>query len=254
MLVATTNKWSITRMKKTAIASVLASVLVAPSAFAAGFDGFGVGLDMHLKSTGADLTSTFTGADFNDKETESLGGDQNVAAGIDLNYGFMLTSEVLVRVGATATFGTQEIEESSISSVSNFGGQISTFNAKGTVEESDHYSVYIAPGLMVTDNTFVYGKLAYHQMELDLKGSTTSTDSFGTVSDSFSSGESFSGIGIGAGVETRLTDNLFLSAEVQHVRYGEETIDSGTVGAGTTFTDKVEPSSTIGTLGLAYRF
>lgn len=241
-------------MKKTAIASILASVLVAPSAFAAGFDGFGVGIDMNLKSTGADLTNTFTGADFNDKESESVGGEQNVAAGIDLNYGFMVSPEMLVRVGATATFGTQEIEDSSISSFSDFGGGASTFSAKGTIEESDHYSVYIAPGLMVTENTFVYGKLAYHQMTLDVSNSTTNTDAFGSVTDSFSMDQEFSGYGIGAGVETRLTENLFLSAEVQHVRYGEETIDSGTGAFGETFSTKVEPTSTIGTLGLAYRF
>ncbi|WGK63464.1 outer membrane beta-barrel protein (plasmid) [Halopseudomonas sp. SMJS2] len=241
-------------MKKTAIASILASVLVAPSAFAAGFDGFGVGLDMSLKSTGADLTNTFSSANFTGKESESLGGEQNVAAGIDLNYGFMINPEVLIRVGATATFGTQEIEDSSSSSVSDFGGVVSTFTGKGTVEESDHYSVYIAPGLLVTDNTLVYAKLAYHQMNLDVTRSTTVTDSFGSISDSVSMDKKFNGFGIGAGVETRLTENLFLSAEVQHVRYGKETIDSGTTEFGETFSDKIEPTSTIGTLGLAYRF
>ncbi len=93
-------------------------------------------------------------------------------------------------------------------------------------------------------------------MKLKAKDSETQVDPFGEVT-SFneSLSKNFSGFGIGAGVETRLTSNLFLSAEVQHVRYGKETLNSEyDAEFEESFKQTVQPKSTIGTLGLAYRF
>ncbi len=153
-------------MKKTAIASVLATLLVAPSAFAAGFDGFGVGIDMNLKSTGGDVKNTFSVPNFSDSSSYTVGGDQNVAVGADLHYGFLINPEVLVRIGATATFGSHDIESGKSRSYAEFGGFESTMTTKSSVEESGHYSVYLAPGMLVTENTLVYGSgLPPHEAE-----------------------------------------------------------------------------------------
>lgn len=72
-------------------------------------------------------------------------------------------------------------------------------------------------------------------------------------SESFKNSEDFAGWGLGVGIETQLTSNIFFSVEVQHVRYGSETIHRDT-GPDYVSQDKAKPDSTIGTFGLSYRF
>jgi opacity protein-like surface antigen len=53
-----------------------------------------------------------------------------------------------------------------------------------------------------------------------------------------------SGIGYGAGISVMLNKNIFAKAEVQQVSYNSWTYDD----------DTMKPSTTIGTIGIGYKF
>lgn len=243
-------------MKKKALAVFFASAVAAPLSFAGNFEGFAVGVDLGVKSTGGKYTSTQTasipGAEWSDRTSETLGGDYEFVTGLDINYGFALGSDVVLRVGATYDFNDTDIDSFSYSS----SGPGWTYRERATLEENDHFSVYIAPGLLIGERTLAYVKLAHHRMEVKGKYSESFHDANGALISGMSgkASEKFEGWGFGAGIETQLSTNIFFTAEVQHVRYNSETLFSGQDEFGVNHKDKARPTSTIGTLGLSYRF
>ena len=86
-----------------------------------------------------------------------------------------------------------------------------------------------------------YVKLAYHQAEFDNINSLTRTQ-LGTANTRYS--KDFNGYGIGLGFRTLIADNFYGNLEVQRVFYGKEDIYPATF----------DVSSTIGSLGLSYKF
>lgn len=184
-------------------------------------------------------------------EKTQLGGDNDFVAGIDVNYGFALSPKMILRIGASYDFNDTDVESSGESITDPWGGRAGQMS----VEETDHYSLYVAPGILLGERTLAYAKLAYHHMELATKAHRVEYDTSGDVidSESFKNSEDFAGWGLGVGIETQLTSNIFFSVEVQHVRYGSETIHRDT-GPDYVSQDKAKPDSTIGTFGLSYRF
>lgn len=235
-------------MKKKTFAVLIASALTTPLSLAADFEGLALGVDLGMKSTGGELKTSDRDLDYGWK----LGGDNEFVAGLNVSYGFALGPTMILRVGATYDFNDTDVE-SSTSSYSNIRGE--SDRTWTSVEESDHYSLYVAPGILLGERTLAYAKLAYHNMELSEKYSWVEYDTGGDVFDSYSSkgSEDFAGWGFGLGIETRVTSNICFSVEVQHVRYGSETM-YGETGPGYVYQEKVEPDSTIGTFGLSYRF
>lgn len=238
-------------MKKKTFAVFVASALTAPLSLAADFEGLGLGVDLGMKSTGGEYKATDRDVSFDWDEKRKLGGDNEFVAGIDVNYGFALSPKMILRIGATYDFNDTDVESSG-ESFSTLGGG---HRERTSVEESDHYSLYVAPGILLGERTLAYAKLAYHRMELNAKTSSVQFDATGDVidSESFKASEDFAGWGLGLGIETQLTSNIFFSVEVQHIRYGSETIYRET-GPDYVYQEKVEPDSTIGTFGLSYRF
>jgi opacity protein-like surface antigen len=171
--------------------------------------------------------------------SEDFGGNQDVIGALNVWYGFNVTPSVVVQIGATYDLGDTEGASSSYS----YPG----YSSSSTFEESNHYSIYVAPGYRVTPKTLVYGKIAYHGM----KGKESWSNSDGDSNTWFS--KNFSGWGFGAGVSTMLTDNIFLYAEAQRVMYDEKTIYSNS-GEGWTDTETVKPTSTIGSIGIGWNF
>lgn len=242
-------------MKKKALAVFFASAIAAPLAFAGNFEGFAVGVDLGVKSTGGKYTLTYTdstpGFGWSGKDSETLGGDYEFVAGLDINYGFALGSDVILRVGATYDFNDTDVYSSSENTVAPSG----SYRNRTTIEETDHFSVYIAPGLLIGERTLAYIKLAHHRMKLAAKNSWAQYGSDGAwlFGDAMNGSEKFEGWGFGAGIETQLSEKVFFTAEVQHVRYNSETLFSD-AGDDWSEKEKARPTSTIGTLGLSYRF
>lgn len=246
-------------MNKKLMALLVGAALAAPAmASATEFTGFGVAIDMQFKSTGADgkwsESYVETGGSYVDSESQKIdiGGRQDVIAGVNVWYGFELTSCAILQIGATADLGKTDMWKAKYR-----WSDEGSYSESGKVKESSHYSVYVAPGYLVTPKTLVYGKLAYHSMKVKGNGGMLGFDY-----DDFEDGhgkisERYKGWGIGAGISTMLNDNVFVYVEAQRVQYGSEKLYSySEAGGGWSYNEKAtaKPSTTIGSIGIGYNF
>lgn len=246
-------------MNKKLMTLLVGAALAVPAmASATEFTGFGVAVDMQFKSTGGDSkwseSYVETGGEYSGSESEKmdLGGHQDVIAGVNAWYGFELTSCAVLQIGATADLGKTDMWKTRYSDRWPGG----SYGDSGKLEESSHYSVYIAPGYLVTPKTMIYGKLAYHSMKLKAKGSSAYFDPDYDDGRGKSSNR-YKGWGIGAGISTMLNDNVFVYVEAQRVQYGSEKWYSYSEGGdGWSYNEKasVKPRSTIGSIGIGYNF
>lgn len=197
---------------------------------------------MQFKSSGGktSYSASWEGGSYNESESSSLGGEQDVIGGLNLSYGFAVAPQVVLQVGAAADLGKTDMYKES------FSGE--GWSQSTSFKEKSHYSIYVAPGYLVTPKTMVYAKLAYHRMKVE-----------GAINQSWEGGvsgsdtQSFKGFGFGAGIQTMLTSNVFAYAEVQRVQYGSETIYADS-GEGWSESESAKPRSTIGAIGVGYRF
>ena len=74
--------------------------------------------------------------------------------------------------------------------------------------------MYVAPNLLLTDNTAIFAKISYNKAN-----STTSVYDDVNYRDV---SKTISGLGIGAGVTTYLTKDIYLKAEIERVNYGSD--------------------------------
>ena len=189
------------------------------------FNGLSVGLSGLLKSSSIKTTATFGG----ESGTFDSVGQQNLGAGIFTDYAFRVSDRALFLVG-----GTYDLNDSESFKISGNGSE-------AKVKEKKHYSIYIAPAYQMSQNSLGYLKLAYHQAEFENINSLTRTQ-LGTANTRYS--KDFNGYGIGLGFRTLIADNFYGNLEVQRVFYGKEDIYPATF----------DVSSTIGSLGLSYKF
>jgi hypothetical protein len=109
------------------------------------------------------------------------------------------------------------------------------------IKEKKHYSVFIAPAYQMSQTSLGYIKLAYHQAEFENINSGTPTQ-LGYANSRYS--KDFNGYGIGLGFRTLIVDNFYGNLEVQRIFYGKENISPA----------NFDINSTIGSLGLSYKF
>ena len=145
-----------------------------------------------------------------------LGKTDNIF-GIDLSYSAPIDNKFLITFGGTYNLNKQDA---------------GTLVEEIDLEIKNHYSIYLAPTVTVSDNTAVFIKGGYHKM----KGEASA--------DGASDSIKFSGWGYGAGIKTMLDKNLFVQAELQYINYDSETDD------GVEF----EPKSSAGIISLGYKF
>ena len=189
------------------------------------FNGLSIGLNGLLKSSSIKTTSTFGG----ESGTFDSVGQQNLGAGIFADYAFRVSDRALFLVG-----GTYDLNDSESFKISGNGSE-------ARVKEKKHYSVFIAPAYQMSQTSLGYVKFAYHQAEFENINSLTRTQ-LGYANTRYS--KDFNGYGIGLGFRTLITDNFYGNLEVQRVFYGKEDIYPATF----------DVSSTIGSLGLSYKF
>ena len=97
---------------------------------------------------------------------------------------------------------------------------------------NDLFSAYMEPGIVVDNATLLYAKIAY----VGGKGERISNGLIGS--------QNYYGIGCGAGARVLLSKHLYLQGEFMRSDYGERPIDG----------IPYKPSSTIGSIGLGFRF
>ena len=189
------------------------------------FNGLSIGLNGLLKSSSIKTTAIFRG----ESGTFDSVGQQNLGAGLFADYAFRLSDRALFLVG-----GTYDLNDSESFKISGRGSE-------AKVKEKNHYSLFVAPAYQMSQTSLGYIKFAYHQSQFENINSLTRTE-LGTANTRYS--KDFNGYGIGLGFRTLIADNFYGNLEVQRVFYGKEDISPATF----------DVSSTIGSLGLSYKF
>lgn len=121
--------------------------------------------------------------------------------------------------------GKYDLHNTTIAKITDTGGSVK-------LEEKNHYSLFVAPGIMLNDKVLGYAKLSY-------ESSKASTNVTTTVE-----APTVTGIGYGVGIRTHLSGNWFANIEAARIVYSNKTIGDGTLSTGTT----------IGMFGLSYKF
>ena len=121
---------------------------------------------------------------------------------VSLNYGFPVAERTVLTLGASFTDGKNNFNSSTVDEVG--------------MKYDNMYSLYIAPTYAVTDSTAAFAKVSYNK-----------ADASGSVpwegGSYHSNKKNISGQGIGAGVMTFITKDIFLKAEVERINYGSNT-------------------------------
>ena len=120
---------------------------------------------------------------------------------VSLNYGFPVAERTVLTLGASFTNGENNFNSSTDQEVG--------------MKYDNMYSLYIAPTYAVNDSTAAFAKVSYNKV--DASGSALWGNSYD------SNKKNISGIGIGAGIMTFITKDIFLKAEVERINYGSNT-------------------------------
>ena len=193
-----------------AISILLSSVAGAQTS---NFTGLSVGGNLEFKSTTLKLSASGT-------EFSGL-GNQNIIGSVSADYGFEIGKDSVLLVG-----GKYDLQNSTVVSVTDSSGTVK-------LDEKEHYSVFVAPGILLNDKTLGYAKLSYESAKVDASGVTSTLGA-----------QSITGIGYGLGIRTHLSGNWYANVEAGRIVYSGKDISSITLTTGTT----------VGMVGLSYKF
>lgn len=166
-------------------------------------------------SVGIGLSAVGSSTDLSGSRSANI-GQQSVVPTIEAAYTQGVSKDV-----ALGFTGTYDLTDTS-------GGSDGSASIKG----KNHYSLNFKPGVVLGSNTMIYGLIGYHHMEGKLNNNASSSTN------------GFNGIGYGLGLQLLLDKNLYVKLEGQRVRYSSSTLSDLTF----------EPSKTIATLGVGYKF
>jgi len=190
------------------------------------FNGLSLGVSGLLKSSSIKTSTTINGIANN---LDSV-GQQNLGMGMFGDYAFRVSDRALFLLGGTYDFNDSDI----FKVYGRMGSEVK-------VKEKNHYSLFVAPAYQLSESSLGYIKLAYHQTKFE-NINTLDGNELGTANSRYT--KKFDGYGIGIGFRTLIADNFYGNLEVQRVFYGRENISPVTFDA----------DSTIGSLGLSYKF
>jgi opacity protein-like surface antigen len=136
---------------------------------------------------------------------------------IELGYAQAISEQATI--GITATYDLDKTKSGSVAAGYN-------------IQFKNHYSVNFQPGYAISKELLVYGILGVHQSTISVTGSNT----LGS--------KTFTGYGYGLGAQYAISKELYLKVEAQQVDFQKETYAGSAVKA----------SSTLGTVGVGYKF
>jgi opacity protein-like surface antigen len=199
-------------MKKIVIAAAITVLASSAMAQASNFTGWSAAGNLNMVSASTELSGG--GASVNFGETS-----QNFSVGVA--HGIQLDAKTILTVGGT--YGIGSIKAGS-------GG---FDNDDFTIKGKNMYSLYVEPGVLMSNTTLAYGKVAYSSMkgELSVAGVGSGT-------------ETFTGFGYGAGIRTMLDKTTFIQVEVVQTKYGSKS-DEGV---------SFQPAATVGSIGFGMKF
>ena len=143
-------------------------------------------------------------------------GQSTAVPAVEIGYNIGVSDKIVL--GLTGTYDLGK---------TNFGNEYQ-------MQMENHYSINFKPGFVVAKNALVYGVVGYNGGTAKLPYSDINPT------------RALSGIGYGVGTALSLEKNIFIKIEVQKVEYANQSNWNGF--------DSFNPSSTIGTVGVGYRF
>ena len=197
------------------------------------YKGLSVSINALLKATTSKI-----GLENTDFNIDSF-GKQNIIASISADYGFELTNKIILLAGGSYDIGDTDIF--------NYSGRLAGF--KFNFKEKDHFSLFIAPGYQLSQNTIGYVKFAYHRSTFS---ESSNWSELADVIHAYTNlsphqkdySKDLQGYGIGFGIRSQIYNNIYSTLEIQRISYNKETISPFTV----------DLNSTIGSIGLTYKF
>jgi len=137
--------------------------------------------------------------DLEEEFNNELPSDTKALGKVSFNYGLPITNRTVIDLGASYVAG-------------KLTAGVWGYDAPPTLNKM--YSLYVAPNLLLTDNTAIFAKISYNRANAN----AVVYDGL----DSRNISKTISGLGIGAGVTTYLTKDIYLKAEIERVNYGSD--------------------------------
>jgi opacity protein-like surface antigen len=219
-------------MKKLLLVAALSVATTTVFAQASKHEGFYLGADLSMKSTSGEAT----GLGVPGYDSVTLGGKNNIIPTVNAEYKFALSEKALLGIGLSYDLTKNKMGTSQFAGVDDGVAVLAGVKAK----EKNRYSIFLKPGYLITNQTELYGILAYHKTKVSYDFDAVATDGDVVVTTDGSDSSKHTGMGYGAGVRTELTKNIFGYVEIQQVKYKEK--------------DGFKPASTIGSVGVQYKF
>lgn len=199
-------------MRKLLPVAVLSFFCSVANAQISNFTGFSLGGNIEFKAPTLKLAAT--GVEF-----EGL-GSQNIIVSASADYGVELSKSSVLLVG-----GKYDVQNTPVVKITVGGEAV-------TIEEKGHYSLFVAPGILLSDKTLGFVKLSYENAKVGVAGLPEIDE------------QSVSGMGYGLGVRTNLGGNANLDVEVGRIVYDAKDISTGKLTSGTTY----------GRVGFSFKF
>jgi len=199
-------------MKKLAIAAAMTVIASSAMAQASNFTGWSATGNLNMVSAVTEISGGGSSVSF---------GETSQNFSIGASHGTQLNENTILTVGGTYGIG-------------NIKAGSGAFDADDfTIKGKNMYSLYVEPGVLMSNNTLAYGKVAYSSMKGEL-----------SVAGAGSESETFTGFGYGAGVRTMLDKTTFIQVEFVQTKYGSK--------GGADLAAK--PSATVGSIGFGVKF
>jgi opacity protein-like surface antigen len=208
--------------KKLLASTALAGLLATSNAFSQTTNFAGPSLALSGSYVGG--SSEFkTGNSFGiisggDGINSKLGDQTNVIPGVDLNYGFAMGNNFVLGLGATYDFS--KTKTGGFTSNYEINGEDATFTIDSNLK--DHYSLYIQPTYVINKDSAMFAKVGRHYAKSSVKsagGFIADGVSVGLLGNDVTVSEKIEGWGLGLGLKTFLTSNLFVQLEGGVVEY-----------------------------------
>jgi hypothetical protein len=206
------------------------------------FSGASIGLS--LSAIGAEIsgsstaTSTGTTSGGNNVTNGAIGKIAEIAA-IDLSYGFEMSANSVLSIGASYTPGKAKAGSANYTDNNSNGGTSDT--GALTIEVKDPYTIYIAPTYVVSKDSALYAKIGYSKADIN----TSATGGAGLSAKP----ADLEGWTYAIGSKTLLTNNVYVGVEASVTDY--DTISATTTNGSVINAD---PKVVQATITLGYKF
>ena len=198
----------------------------------------GVSLGLSASVVGAEVSGNSASSSPGTRSSSGSIGKVAEIAAIDLSYGYPVSNNFLVAIGASYTPGKAKAGTGTYTG----DGTTGDTNGKLNLEISDPYTIYIAPTYAVSKDAALYAKLGYSKADVNV----TATDS---ASLSKKPGD-LEGITYAIGSKILLNNNLYIGVEASLTEYDSISATR------TTGSVNVNADATVaqGTITLGYKF